>query len=86
MTFVGAVALAGAAAAQTPARCKAFGDSITAGVGDDPGRETPGYPPRLEELVPGLVVDNRGVGAERTPEGARAQSTGCSRSPATACC
>ncbi len=59
----------GAATAQTPTRCKAFGDSITAGVGDDPGRETPGYPPRLEDLVPGLVVDNRGVGAERTPEG-----------------
>ncbi|MCY3591296.1 MAG: GDSL-type esterase/lipase family protein [Acidobacteria bacterium] len=57
------------ATAQTPTRCKAFGDSITAGVGDDPGREARGYPPRLEELVPGLVVDNRGVGAERTPEG-----------------
>lgn len=57
------------AAAQTPARCKAFGDSITAGVGDDPGRDEPGYPTRLEALVPGLVVDNRGVGGERTPEG-----------------
>lgn len=64
-----AVAFAAGATAQAPTRCKAFGDSITAGVGDDPGREAPGYPPRLEELVPGLVVDNRGVGAERTPEG-----------------
>ncbi|MCY3966649.1 MAG: GDSL-type esterase/lipase family protein [Acidobacteria bacterium] len=63
------LALAAAAAAQTPSRCKAFGDSITAGVGDDPGRAEAGYPPRLEALVPGLVVDNRGVGAERTPEG-----------------
>lgn len=64
-----AVVLAAGATAQTPTRCKAFGDSITAGVGDDPEREAPGYPPRLEELVAGLVVDNRGVGAERTPEG-----------------
>ena len=64
-----ALGLGAGAAAQTPSRCKAFGDSITAGVGDDPEREAPGYPPRLEDLVPGLVVDNRGVGAERTPEG-----------------
>ncbi len=63
------LALGGAAAAQTPSHCKAFGDSITAGVGDDPGRGEVGYPPRLEALAPGLVVDNRGVGAERTPEG-----------------
>lgn len=68
-TLVAAVAFCAAAAAQTSSHCKAFGDSITAGVGDDEGRERPGYPPRLEELVPGLVVDNRGVGAERTPEG-----------------
>lgn len=64
-----AVVFGAGATAQTPTRCKAFGDSITAGVGDDPEREAAGYPPRLEELVPGLVVDNRGVGAERTPEG-----------------
>ena len=68
-TFVAAVTFCAGATAQTPSHCKAFGDSITAGVGDDPGREAAGYPPRLEELVPGLVVDNRGVGAERTPEG-----------------
>ena len=69
LSLVSVIALSAGLAAQTPSRCKAFGDSITAGVGDDPGRQAPGYPPRLEELVPGLVVDNRGVGAERTPEG-----------------
>ena len=68
-TTVVAIVFSVSVAAQTPTRCKAFGDSITAGVGDEPGREVRGYPPRLEELVPGLVVDNRGVGAERTPEG-----------------
>lgn len=61
--------LGAVAAAQTPSHCKAFGDSITAGVGDDPGRAEAGYPPRLEALAPGVLVDNRGVGAERTPEG-----------------
>ncbi len=64
-----ALAAAAAAAAQAPSHCKAFGDSITAGVGDDPGRAEAGYPPRLEALATDLVVDNRGVGAERTPEG-----------------
>jgi len=68
-TTVAVVVCGVGATAQTPDHCKAFGDSITAGVGDDPEREAPGYPPRLEELVPGLAVDNRGVGAERTPEG-----------------
>jgi len=68
-TLAGATVFCAAGTAQTPGHCKAFGDSITAGVGDDPERETPGYPPRLEERVPGLVVDNRGVGGERTPEG-----------------
>jgi lysophospholipase L1-like esterase len=62
---------AGAASAQT--RYVAFGDSITEGVGDDPEREEKGYPPRLEELLVqagrDAVVVNRGVGAERTPEG-----------------
>ncbi|MXX75887.1 MAG: hypothetical protein F4210_18165 [Holophagales bacterium] len=68
-TAVIAIAFGVGATAQAPTRCKAFGDSITAGVGDDPERDAPGYPPRLEELVSGLAVDNRGVGAERTPEG-----------------
>lgn len=56
------LALAAAAAARTPAPCKAFGESVTAGVADKPGRDEPGHPPHLEALVPGLVVDNRGVG------------------------
>lgn len=50
-----------------------FGDSITAGTGDEPEREETGYPPRLEELLVNAGVDaeviNEGVGAERTPEG-----------------
>ncbi len=50
-----------------------FGDSITAGTGDDPEREETGYPPRLEVLLVSAGVDaqviNEGVGAERTPEG-----------------
>ena len=66
---VALLGLSTVASAQMPSHCKAFGDSITAGVGDDSERARPGYPPRLEELAPGLVVDNRGVGAERTPEG-----------------
>ncbi len=70
-TVLGAalLALGAVAAARTPSHCKAFGDSITVGVGDDPERSEVGYPPRLQDLVTGLVVDNRGVGAERTPEG-----------------
>jgi lysophospholipase L1-like esterase len=51
----------------------AFGDSITAGVGDDPERAEPGYPPRLQALLTEAgaqaIVLNRGVGGERTPEG-----------------
>ena len=70
--FVCVLALsAGAASAQT--RYVAFGDSITEGVGDEPEREEKGYPPRLESLLQqagrNAVVVNRGVGAERTPEG-----------------
>ena len=67
--LIAAIAGSAAAAAQAPSHCHAFGDSITAGVGDDPARAALGYPPRLEGLVAGLVVDNRGVGGERTPEG-----------------
>lgn len=65
------VLCAGAVSAQT--RYVAFGDSITAGVGDDPARAEQGYPPRLEDLLQqagqNAVVVDRGVGAERTPEG-----------------
>ncbi len=50
-----------------------FGDSITAGVGDDPARAEPGYPPRLQDLLQtageAATVRNRGVGGEKTPEG-----------------
>lgn len=62
---------AGVASAQT--RYVAFGDSITAGVGDDPDRPEQGYPPRLEDLLQeagmNAVVVNSGVGGERTVEG-----------------
>ena len=51
----------------------AFGDSITAGVGDDPLRPEKGYPPRLEALLQGAglnaTVDNYGVGGEDTVQG-----------------
>lgn len=51
----------------------AFGDSITDGVGDDLEEQPRGYPVRLEGLLDaaGLPseVRNRGLGAERTPEG-----------------
>jgi len=63
--------LAGAVSAQT--RYVAFGDSITAGVGDDPDRPEAGYPPRLEDLLNeaghDAVVINQGVGGEKTDEG-----------------
>ena len=62
------------AAAQTgPKTYLAFGDSITAGVGDDPARPNPGYPFRLQNLLQAVgnsaTVLNKGVGGERTPEG-----------------
>jgi acyl-CoA thioesterase-1 len=59
------------AAAQTT--YLAFGDSITFGVGDDPTRAEPGYPPRLEALLQarGQVAEvrNAGVSGETTGEG-----------------
>jgi lysophospholipase L1-like esterase len=69
-----AAALPGLAAAQTtPRKYLAFGDSITAGVGDDPARAQPGYPPRLENLLQtagvSATVLNFGVGGEKTPDG-----------------
>lgn len=67
------VLAASPAAAQ---RYVAFGDSITDGVGDDEDRpeEERGYTPRLENRLrnagqPEAVVVDRGIGAERTPEG-----------------
>jgi lysophospholipase L1-like esterase len=72
-----ALALLGslAAAPASPAQLfLAFGDSITAGVGDDQGRAEKGYPPRLRDLLiaagqPGVEVENAGVGGEDTAEG-----------------
>lgn len=62
--------LAAPAAAQTA--YIAFGDSITAGVGDD-NRAEKGYPPRLEVLLRNAgedaVVENYGIGGENTIEG-----------------
>jgi lysophospholipase L1-like esterase len=60
------------AAAQT--RYIAFGDSITEGFGDDPQPDDrQGYPPRLEELLQrageNAIVENHGLGGERTMEG-----------------
>lgn len=59
--------------AQTTLRALAFGDSITEGVGDDPNRGNPGYPPRLRQLLATVGVsaqiDNRGKGGEATMEG-----------------
>lgn len=57
-------------------RYVAFGDSITDGVGDSESipEEERGYTPRLQSMLrnagqPDAVVVDRGVGAERTPEG-----------------
>lgn len=51
----------------------AFGDSITFGVGDDPARAQPGYPPRLQSLLQSVgvsaTVGNYGVPGEKTPDG-----------------
>ncbi len=51
----------------------AFGDSITAGVGDSSSRAQPGYPPRLQDILVAqgedAVVENDGVGGEKTPQG-----------------
>ncbi len=51
----------------------AFGDSITAGIYDDPARVEKGYPPRLETLLQSAginaVVENHGLGGEDTSEG-----------------
>ncbi len=59
--------LPGAAEGQTATRYVAFGDSITAGTGDDPEREAKGYPPRLAAELADRGVDaevvNRGLGA-----------------------
>jgi lysophospholipase L1-like esterase len=62
-----------ATAQTTTKKYLAFGDSITAGVGDDATRPKPGYPPRLESLLQTVGVTTSvlpfGVGGEKTPEG-----------------
>jgi len=61
------------ASAQTTGNYLAFGDSITAGVGDDPARAETGYPPRLQTLLQSVgvsaTVGNYGKPGEKTPEG-----------------
>ena len=51
----------------------AFGDSITAGTGDDPARAAKGYPPRLQALLQSVgvpaTVGNYGNPGEKTPDG-----------------
>jgi lysophospholipase L1-like esterase len=51
----------------------AFGDSITAGFGDDQRRAHPGYPPRLVSFLGDrgvtATVDNDGLSGETTGEG-----------------
>lgn len=71
--LLAALALAVPARAQSGATYLAFGDSITMGVGDDPERPEPGYPPRLEALLSTggntVTVENHGLGGEETSEG-----------------
>jgi acyl-CoA thioesterase-1 len=67
--FLVALCAAAGASAQTTIYV-AFGDSITAGVGDEEGG---GYPPRLEALLlarsQNVDVRNRGVSGETTVDG-----------------
>jgi lysophospholipase L1-like esterase len=74
LLFGAAAAVSAPAAAQTAGTTYfAFGDSITAGVGDNPGRERSGYPPRLQTLLlnagVNATVDNQGMPGEKTPDG-----------------
>ena len=66
-------ALPALASAQTAKTFFAFGDSITFGVGDDPARTNPGYPPRLQSLLQSAGVSatvvNAGMSGEKTPDG-----------------
>jgi lysophospholipase L1-like esterase len=66
-----AAATGGVARAQTTTVYVAFGDSVTAGTGDE--EQSGGYPPRLQALLEGdgqsAQVRNRGLGGETTTEG-----------------
>ncbi|HKI85406.1 MAG TPA: GDSL-type esterase/lipase family protein [Thermoanaerobaculia bacterium] len=70
---VAAIVLAATPALGATTHYIAFGDSITAGVGDSSDRAQPGYPPRLQELLQAqgddAVIENDGVGGEKTPQG-----------------
>ena len=74
LVLLAAAALAAprAATAQTTTYI-AFGDSITAGTGDDPARTEQGYPPRLQQLLVAAgrtaTVVNQGFPGEKTPQG-----------------
>jgi len=67
------VLLAAGSAARAQTTYVAFGDSITQGVGDDPNRAKPGYPPRLEALLQqrgqSAEVRNEGLAGETVEEG-----------------
>ena len=78
---VSAVLLLTAALAAVPAPAAAqtagttyfgFGDSITYGIGDDPGRARTGYTPRLQTLLVNAGVNatvvNEGMPGEKTPD------------------
>ncbi len=71
--FLFALAVLIAASAQAQTAYIAYGDSITAGVGDSDLRAEKGYPPRLEALLVGAginaVVENYGVPGEDTVQG-----------------
>ncbi|HET9225515.1 MAG TPA: GDSL-type esterase/lipase family protein [Thermoanaerobaculia bacterium] len=73
MRILFALLLLASVSAQAQTGYIAFGDSITAGVGDDPLRAEKGYPSRLEALLQGAglsaTVDNYGVGGEDTVQG-----------------
>ena len=70
--LLGAIPVLGPSRASAQTNYLAFGDSITLGVGDDPARAQPGYPPRLQALLQSVgvsaTVGNYGRGGEKTPE------------------
>lgn len=71
--LLGVIPVLAAGQTTTPKNYIAFGDSITFGIGDDPARANPGYPPRLQSLLVtagvNATVFNAGLGGEKTPDG-----------------